>query len=87
MMGLLDDLQSEVFAQSFFAVAESVDGLVVGGLVPAEPFADAGDSARVHLVHVVNIVDLVREGIFSIDGNELPVEFAWAPDNCGKMGR
>jgi len=42
-------------AERLLAVAEAVDGLSVGRLVPAEPLADPGDGARVELLNVVNL--------------------------------
>eukprot|EP00966_Prymnesium_polylepis_P227254 5258649-Prymnesium_polylepis.1 len=58
-------------AERLLAVAEAVDRLAVGRLVPAEPLADAGDGARVKLLNVVDVVDLVGKLVAGVDRDHL----------------
>ena len=57
--------------ECLLAVAEAVDRLVIGGLVPAEPLADARDGARVVGLDVVDVVDLVGELVVGVEGDDL----------------
>mmetsp|Transcript_58851 Transcript_58851/g.127742 ORF Transcript_58851/g.127742 Transcript_58851/m.127742 type:complete len:285 (+) Transcript_58851:280-1134(+) len=76
VVGLLNDLQGHLLVQRLLVEAEGIDGLVVGGLVPAEPLADAADDARALRLDVADVVQLGRELVVLADRDDLPVELA-----------
>ena len=71
VVGLLNDLQGHLLVQRLLVEAEGVDGLVVGGLVPAEPLADAADDARALRLDVADVVQLGRELVVLADRDDL----------------
>lgn len=58
-------------AQSPLVEAETVKGLVIGGLVPPEPLADAGDVTRQVLLNVGDVVEVFGQRVVHVDGNHL----------------
>lgn len=57
--------------QRLLVEAEGVEGLVVRGLVPPEPLPNAGDVPRENLLHVRDVVQVLRQGVIHVDGNHL----------------
>ena len=58
------------------ASVQSVISLTVGHLVDLEPLDGGGDEARHVRVDVVDVVELLGEGVPRVDGEHLPVRLA-----------
>mmetsp|Transcript_16723 Transcript_16723/g.48018 ORF Transcript_16723/g.48018 Transcript_16723/m.48018 type:complete len:323 (-) Transcript_16723:7-975(-) len=73
LVGLGNDLLGLGGIEELLIETEAVEGLVVGGLVPAEPFPD---TVLDGIGDVVNVVVLLGERVVDGNGNDLPVQLA-----------
>lgn len=58
-------------AESLLSEAEGVEGLVVGGFVPPEPLPDAGHVPGEQLLHVRDVVQVLRQRVVHVDADNL----------------
>merc|ERR1712003_543325 len=72
-VGLGDNFLCEGNILEFFVESEFVEWLVIGGLVPSEPFSDSGLDG---LGDILDVVVFLGERIIDGNGNNLPVQFA-----------
>jgi hypothetical protein len=74
-MALVDNGHGLFLVEIVYSCHVSVLGLAIESLDVSEPFLDLGDLARVLLVEVVHVLDVVSEGLVNFDCDNFVVDF------------
>eukprot|EP00443_Scrippsiella_acuminata_P059213 CAMPEP_0115454908 /NCGR_PEP_ID=MMETSP0271-20121206/43885_1 /TAXON_ID=71861 /ORGANISM="Scrippsiella trochoidea, Strain CCMP3099" /LENGTH=275 /DNA_ID=CAMNT_0002881347 /DNA_START=54 /DNA_END=878 /DNA_ORIENTATION=+ len=80
-MSLCHDVQCSGFAKHFLVEPELVERLSVRRLVPTEPLPNPRDHAWHLFFNICNGLDVSRNRVPSVDGDDLPIELA-VIDHC-----
>mmetsp|Transcript_44885 Transcript_44885/g.97673 ORF Transcript_44885/g.97673 Transcript_44885/m.97673 type:complete len:217 (-) Transcript_44885:111-761(-) len=75
-MRFLNDLQGKFLVQSLLLIAEGVEWLAIGRLVPSEPLPDAANDTGALGLHVLNVVQFRCQLVACADSNDLPVQLS-----------
>lgn len=87
-MGLLDNIEGVLLVLGLARERKLVLGLAIGDLVDAEPLVRGADESRQVTLNILDIIQLVSEGVRDINDNDLPVSLAYGKEdgNVSKKG-